>query len=150
MSLGLDPATRTARLRVVDDHIRLECAHELGSLMDTFGAEPEWHNQAGEQMLRGYQAIHGLYHDLSAGFPDFRIDAKERHVADDAVIVEGMLCGTQTGAWMGIPPTGKTVSVPFSAVFTFASDNRVKKEIVYYDRMTLLGQLGVLGAVAGA
>jgi hypothetical protein len=36
----------------------------------------------------------------------------------------------------GNPPTGKTVSVPFSAVFTFTSDNRVKKEIVYYDRMT--------------
>ena len=48
---------------------------------------------------------------------------------------------------MGIPPTGKSVSMPFSAVFIFNDDDRVKSEIVYYDRMTLLGQLGVLPAV---
>jgi steroid delta-isomerase-like uncharacterized protein len=149
-SMGLDPATTGTRLRVVEDHIRFECAHDLGSLMDTFGADPEWHNQAGEQVLRGYEPIHGFYHDLFAGFPDFRIDVSERYVADGAVMVEGVLCGTQNGAWMGIPPTGKSVAVPFSAVFTFTTDNRVKKEIVYWDRMTLLGQLGVLGAVAGA
>jgi steroid delta-isomerase-like uncharacterized protein len=144
MSLNIDPAATAARLRVVDDHIRFESAHDLGSLMDTFGAEPEWHNQAGEEVLRGYEPIHGFYRDLFAGFPDFRIDVTERHVADDAVIIEGMLCGTQTGAWMGIPPAGKSVAVAFSAVFTFTNDNRLKKEIVYYDRMTLLRQLGVL------
>ncbi len=143
MPLNLDPATAAARLRVVDDHIRFESAHDLGNLMDTFGVEPEWYNQAGEEVLRGYESIHGFYHDLFAGFPDFRIDVRERHVADDAVIIEGMLCGTQMGAWMGILPTGKSVAVRFSAVFTFTSDNRLKKEIVYYDRMTLLGQLGV-------
>jgi steroid delta-isomerase-like uncharacterized protein len=150
MSANIDSAATAARLRVVDDHIRFECAHDLGSVMDTFGHEPEWHNQAGEQVLRGYEPIHGFYHDLFAGFPDFRIDVKERRVADDAVIVEGILRGTQTGAWMGIPPTGKSVAVPFSAVFTFTPDDRVKKEIVYYDRMTLLGQLGVLREVVGA
>jgi hypothetical protein len=71
-------------------------------------------------------------------------DAMRTHAAEDAVIVEGRLAGTHKGAWMGIPPTGKPLSAPFSAVFTFNDDDRVKSEIVYYDRMTLLGQLGVL------
>jgi steroid delta-isomerase-like uncharacterized protein len=144
MSLTLDPATTAARLRVVEDHIRFECAHELDPLMGTFGSEPEWHNQAGEEVLRGNDAIRGFYHDLFAGFADFWIDVQHRHVAEEAVIVEGLLGGTHTGAWMGIPPTGKAFSIPFSAVFTFTTENRLKREIVYYDRMALLGKLGVL------
>ncbi len=96
-------------------------------------------------MLRGHDAIRGFYRDLFAGFPDFWIKVHDRHVAEGAVIVEGLLGGAQTGAWMGIPPTGKAFSIPFCAVFSFAADNRVKSEVVYYDRMALLGKLGVRG-----
>jgi len=57
MPLTLDPETTTARLRVVDDHIRFECAHELDPLMGTFGSEPEWHNRAAEEVLNGHDSI---------------------------------------------------------------------------------------------
>ena len=144
MSLTPDGATRAARLRAVDDHIRFECAHELDGLMTTFGSEPEWHNQAGEQVLRGHDAIRGFYAELFGGFPDFRLEVRQRHVALESVIVEGILAGTQTGEWMGIQPAGKTVAVPFCAIFTFTDDNRLKAEVVYYDRLSLLSQLGVL------
>jgi hypothetical protein len=69
----LDPGAAAARMRLVEDHIRLECAHELDGLMSTFGAEPEWHNQAGGEVLRGNEAIRGFYHDLFRGFPDFQL-----------------------------------------------------------------------------
>lgn len=144
MSLPADAATIALRLQTVDDHIRFECAHELDSLMATFGAEPEWHNQAGEQVLRGHDMVRGFYATLFAGFPDFWLDVRQRHVAGEAVIVEGALGGTHTGEWMGIAPSGRTVSVPFCAVFTFEEDNRLKAEVVYYDRLSLLSQLGVL------
>ena len=44
---------------------------------------------------------------------------------------------------MGIAATGRKVSVPFCAVFTFTEDDRIKSEIAYYDRLTILEQLGV-------
>jgi len=148
MSLTPNAATEAARLRAVDDHIRFECAHELDGLMATFGSDPEWHNQAGEQVLRGHDAIRGFYGELFRGFPDFRLEVRQRHVALESVIVEGVLAGTQTGEWMGIQPAAKTVAVPFCAIFTFTDDNRLKAEVVYYDRLSFLSQLGVLDSPA--
>ena len=148
MSLTPDAATEAARLRAVEDHIRFECAHQLDGLMATFGTDPEWHNQAGEQVLRGHDAIRGFYAELFRGFPDFGLEVRQRHVALASVIVEGILAGTQTGEWMGIQPAGKCVAVPFCAIFTFTEDNRLKAEVVYYDRLSFLSQLGVLDSPA--
>ena len=146
MSFPPDAATIAVRLQIVDDHIRFESAQDLDGLMATFGAEPEWHNQAAEQVLRGHNAVRGFYAALFAGFPDFWLDVRRRHVAREAVIVEGILGGTQRGEWMGIAASGKTVEVPFCAVFTFEEDNLLRSEVVYYDRLSLLSQLGVLAS----
>lgn len=137
-------ASANARLRIVEDHIRFESTHELGPLVATFGQSPEWHNKAGDQVLHGHDEIRGFYADLFKGFPDFRLDIRQKHQTSDSVIVEGVLGGTHTGTWMGMPATGKTAAVPFCAVFTFTADDRIKAEIVYYDRLMLLTQLGVI------
>ncbi|HKD04404.1 MAG TPA: ester cyclase [Bryobacteraceae bacterium] len=144
MSLKSEFTTTATRLRIVDDHIRFECAHELDSLIGTFGSEPEWHNRAADEVLNGHHLIRGFYSDLFRGFPDFWLDVEQRRVAQDAVVVEGMLGGTHTGEWMGIQPTRKPVAIPFCAIFTFDGDDRLKSEIVYYDRLALLSQLGVI------
>jgi len=49
---------------------------------------------------------------------------------------------------MGIKPTSKPAAVPFCAIFTFRDDNRLKSEIVYFDRLALLSQLGVINLSA--
>ena len=143
MDLTLDPATAAARLRIVDDHIRFECAHELDLLIGTFGTEPEWHH-VGQHTLYGHDAIRGFYSDLFRGFPDFWLDVRQRHVAQNSVVLEGILGGTHKGEWMGIKPTGKMIELPFCAIFRFTSDSRLKAEIVYYDRLSMLSQLGII------
>jgi hypothetical protein len=54
-------------------------------------------------------------------------------------------CKGERDSGMGVPPTRKPVRVPFCAVFTFDADDKIKGEIVYYDRLSLLSQLGVIG-----
>jgi steroid delta-isomerase-like uncharacterized protein len=134
----------SARLRIVEDHIRFECRHEIDSLMGTFGPAPEWHNQAAKDVLRGHDAIRTFYAELFRGFSDFLLDVRQRHVCEQSVVVEGALRGTHTETWMGIPATGKTIAVPFCAIFTFTRDDLLSAEIVYYDRLSLLSQLGVI------
>jgi steroid delta-isomerase-like uncharacterized protein len=129
-------------------HIRFEAAHDLDSLVNTFGDNAEWHNRPSSETLYGHDAIPGFYADLFAGFPDFWLDIRNRRTAEDAIIVDGVFGGTHDGGWMGIAPTGRKVSVPFCAVFTFTDNDRIKSEIVYYDRLTILEQLGVLAASA--
>ena len=112
--------------------------------MATFGPDPEWHNRAAEQLLRGHDAIRDFYAELFRGFPDFRLNVLQRHLAQESIVVEGILGGAHTGDWMTLKPTEKTVAAPFCAIFTFTTDNRLKSEIVYYDRFSLLSQLGVI------
>jgi steroid delta-isomerase-like uncharacterized protein len=145
---NMSPSPKTtkqheARWRAVEDHIRFEGIHDLDSLLDTFGENPEWYNKPSNDILHGRDAIRGFYGDLFAGFPDFWLDIRGRRTADDAIIVDGLFGGTHTGPWMGIPPTGKKASIPFCAVFTFTEYGRIQSETAYYDRLTILEQLGV-------
>ena len=119
-------------------------AHQLDPLVATFGNEPEWHNKAGGDVLHGHDMIRGFYAALFEGFPDFAIDVLQRHVTSDAVIIEVEIHGTHRGEWMGIPPTGKSVRVPLCAIFTFTAEDRLKTETAYFDRLTMLSQLGVI------
>jgi steroid delta-isomerase-like uncharacterized protein len=149
MSPGLIRSDKqNARWRTIEDHIRFEAAHDLDSLVKTFGDGPEWHNKPSNDVLHGHDAIRSFYGDLFAGFPDFWLDIRNRRAAADAIVVDGLFGGTHEGAWMGIAPSGKKVSVQFCAIFTFTDDDRIKSEIAYYDRLTILEQLGAVAPPA--
>ena len=51
-----------------------------------------------------------------SALPDLQIEVKQRHVAEDAVVVEVVIRGTHLGGWRGLPATGLRVSSRF-AVF---------------------------------
>jgi predicted ester cyclase len=72
-------------------------------------------------------------------------------VADDAVITEFDLLGTNLGEFYGLPPTGRAFRVPIIAVFFF-QDDRIVNERIYFDTASLLTQIGraELLALAGA
>ena len=139
----ITPEQREARLRIVQEHVEREQAHELDALVATFGDSPEWHNKPDGQVLAGHGAIRDFYGGLFLGFPNFWLRINGTHVADESVIVEGEFGGTHKAEWMQLAPTGRDVAVPFCALFTFSDDDKLKSEIVYYDRLTLLTQLGV-------
>ena len=45
----------------------------------------------------GAQAVHDLLAGMVAGFPDFHIDVLRVHHADEAVVAEVVMTGTQSG-----------------------------------------------------
>lgn len=72
--------------------------------------------------------------------------------AVDAVAAEGELvamryhwAGTQTGAWRGIPPSGKSLRVEGMGFFRF-QNGRLVEEWAVDDSLGLLQQLGVVPA----
>jgi hypothetical protein len=75
--------------------------------------------------------------------PDLEIDVQRRHVADDAILVEVIIRGTHLGSWRGLPATGRRVTIPLCGVYTFDGNDRLAGEKIYYDRGTVLRQLGV-------
>jgi predicted ester cyclase len=75
--------------------------------------------------------------------PDLEIEVRRRYPAGDAVLVEVIIRDTHLGGWRGLPPTGRRVEFPLCGVYTFAADDRLAGERIYYDRGTVLRQLGV-------
>jgi steroid delta-isomerase-like uncharacterized protein len=77
------------------------------------------------------------------GLPDLEIEVQCQHVTDDAVLVEVLIRGTHLGVWRGLPATGRRVEFPLCGVYTFDGDDRLAGEKIYYDRGTVLRQLGL-------
>jgi steroid delta-isomerase-like uncharacterized protein len=135
--------TRSARVAIVEQHIRLENEHDLEGVLRTFGHTARYEDEAWGERYEGGDGVRSFYDRLMKALPDLEIEVVRRHVTDDAVLLEVMIRGTQLGEWRGLPATGRRVEVPLCGVYTFDSNDRLAGERIYYDRATVLRQLGV-------
>jgi steroid delta-isomerase-like uncharacterized protein len=133
----------SARIALVEQHIRLENEHDLEAVLSTFGATARYDDEAWGDHYRGPNGVRQFYEQLMQALPDLEIDVQRRHVTDDAILVEVIIRGTHLGGWRGLPPTGRRVEVPLLGIYTFDAADRLAGEKIYYDRATVLHQLGV-------
>ena len=84
---------------------------------------------------------------LLTAFPDAVIELGPPAVIGDSLTFEGTLRGTHAGALrLGattVPASGRAIELRFAAVFEFG-DGVARRERVYYDRLDVLAQLGVV------
>lgn len=132
------------RLQQVEEHVRLENAHDLDGLMSTFGPSGFYDDEPWAEHHQGLDAVRSYYQDFVRASPDFHIEVKRHHITDDGIVLEVQLTGTHSGAWRGLPATGRRFNFPLCAFFTFDEGDRLAGERIYYDRATVLQQLGVL------
>jgi steroid delta-isomerase-like uncharacterized protein len=144
MDPNTNPSRAERRLQQVEEHVRLENAHDLDGLMSTFGTQGFYDDEPWAEHHAGLSSVRAYYADLLRAAPDFHIEVKRRHVTEEVVILEVQLTGTQQGAWRGLPATGRRFDFPLCAIFTFDDEDRLAGEKIYYDRVTVLHQLGVL------
>lgn len=142
--MATDQARRAARLRTVEEHVAFENRRDLDGLMTTFGALPCYEDTPWGEHHEGRTAVRDYYHALMTAAPDLHIETGKRHVTEETVVLECTISGTHQGPWRGLPPTGRRLSFPVCAVYTFDDDDRLQGERIYYDRCAVLRQLGVL------
>jgi steroid delta-isomerase-like uncharacterized protein len=135
---------RATRLAAVEEHIRLENQHDLEGVLATFGEAPHYDDEAWSEHYQGREGVRQFYQQLMAALPDMEIEVREQYFAAEAILVEVTIRGTHLGEWKGLPATGRRVEVPLCGVYTFDADDRLAGERIYYDRATVLRQLGVL------
>ena len=134
---------RSARIAIVEQHIRLENEHDLEGVLRTFGDTARYDDEPWGEHYEGRNGVRQFYEQLMKALPDLEIDVQRRHVTDDAVLVEVIIRGTHLGGWRGLPATGRRVEFPLCGVYTFDAEDRLAGEKIYYDRGTVLRQLGV-------
>ena len=134
---------RAARIALVEQHVHLENEQDLEGVLRTFGSTARYDDEAWGEHYEGANGVRQFYEQLMKALPDLEIEVVRRHVTDDAVLLEVMIRGTHIGEWRGLPATGRRVEIPLCGVYTFDSEDRLAGEKIYYDRATVLGQLGV-------
>jgi steroid delta-isomerase-like uncharacterized protein len=147
----VDAARLEARLAVVEEHVKCENRHDLSGLMATFGTEARYDDEPWLDHRLGLEAVRSYYTGLLASLPDLAIDIRHRHVASDAIVLEVTIRGAHLGIWReGMPATGRCVEFPLCGVFTFDAQDRLASERIYYDRGTVMRQLGMFHEPEGA
>lgn len=136
-------ANRDARVRTVEEHVRGENDHDLARIMQTFGAAASYDDEPWDEHHQGHDQVTAYYQTLLHALPDLHIDVRRRHVSEEAIILEVVIAGTHQGTWRGLPGTGRRVEFPLCGVFTFDEHDRLTGEKIYYDRATVLRQIGM-------
>jgi steroid delta-isomerase-like uncharacterized protein len=82
------------------------------------------------------------------GFPDLRFTVGETIASGNYVVMHWTAAGTHTGplqapSGKAVPPTGKKVTLPGSGTWEVKS-GKVTRSWVFWDRATMLDQLGLL------
>lgn len=95
--------------------------------------------------VTGRAAIENVYRGLLTSFPDFTIHNPDLIVEDSRVVQMVTMSGTNTGGFMGLPPTGKRFTFPVVVIFTFR-DGMIAHERRIYDFTGFLMEIGVLKA----
>jgi len=90
--------------------------------------------------IEGAKAAHRI---MLAGFPDYQTIIDDLIAEDDKVVARITMSGTNTGSFMGMPPTGKHVS--FTGIYVARMANgKIVEHWGEEDGVGLLQQLGVL------
>lgn len=92
--------------------------------------------------MRGLDGARALVGMFTAAFPDFTSTIEMMAAEGDRVGVRASHTGTHQGAFMGIPATGRRVTVTATGIFT-VKDGKLVENRVVFDAFGLLQQLGV-------
>jgi len=95
------------------------------------------------QVLRGREATRARFRAFRDAFPDIAATLHEIVAQDDQVAVRYTLEGTHQGPFVGLPGTGKRVTLSGIAIFRLAS-GRIAEGWGCADFLGFLQQLGAL------
>jgi steroid delta-isomerase-like uncharacterized protein len=136
----ISEARQATRIKLVDEHVRVENTGDIEATLGTFGKHP--HCVVNGEDFYGHDSIRGFYESFFRGFPDLKVNVNQRHVSEEAIILEVTLTGTHLGTFNGVPASGRHVEIPLCAIFKFDEDECILGEWVYFDNSLVREQLG--------
>ena len=105
---------------------------------------PEYEARLGGMPSMPRAGHEGFAKAFYGAFPDMRHTIEDAFATDDRVAVRFVLNGTHTGPFMGMPPTGRSVTIA-AHVLMHVSAGKVTKLFGIFDEAGLLRQLGAIG-----
>ena len=118
---------------------------DLAAVDEVFAADYVDHDRFRIGVPPGPAGVKQAWTMFRAAFPDLQASIAELVAAGDKVVVRGSLHGTHRGELIGIPPTGRQVTVTLIDINRIAGGQLVERW-AEADMLGLLQQLGALPA----
>jgi steroid delta-isomerase-like uncharacterized protein len=90
------------------------------------------------------EGVLDLFRGYRASFPDFRMQVEEILPSGDKAVARVTVTGTQDGEFMGLPPSGRSVSVQLIDIMRFDDAGLVCEHWGVLDMLSLLQQVGAI------
>lgn len=94
-------------------------------------------------MPQGREGFEMIVHMLQSAFPDFKATIEDIVAEDDKVVIRMTWSGTQQAEFMGLPASGKQMSIAIIDIFRLA-DGKFVDHWGVSDMMTMMQQLGAM------
>lgn len=101
------------------------------------------HDPSVPQEVRGIEALKQYITMYRTAYPDTRFTVEDQIAEGDRVVTRWTGQGTHQGELMGIPPTGKRVTVT-GIELDRISGGKIEESWVNYDALGMMQQLGVV------
>jgi steroid delta-isomerase-like uncharacterized protein len=128
--------------RLYMEHREVEEARDLDSVVATFDDDCFVENVALGIRASGREEVRKSYEALFTTFPDLSPTSAGEAYGDDVFVTWGTVRGTMDGAWLGIPPTHRTLSCSFVNVVPF-KNGKMQGEQIYFDLANMCHSAGV-------
>lgn len=93
--------------------------------------------------IKGIKDAKAYYAGFVTGFSNRKFTVKRMFADGENLVKHWQFTGTHTGAFMGIPATGRTVNIEGSTIAKIV-DGKIVEEQDFMDNMSFLKQLGLI------
>jgi steroid delta-isomerase-like uncharacterized protein len=113
------------------------------TVIDEIFATDYIYHMAGMPDIQGPEGFEQFVTTIPAAFPDIQFTIEDMFAEGDMVAIRVTFRGTHQGELMGIPPTGKQVTVTGIGIQRIA-DGKFQETWDSFDMLGLMQQLGVV------
>jgi steroid delta-isomerase-like uncharacterized protein len=123
--------------------------HDPDGVAACYTEDADFIDVALPEPLRGRAAIRDAAAGYMAAFSDLRLEVGEPMISGGRVAQEWTATGTHDGDLMGMPATGRRVTVHGCGVDELGEDGLFRRGANYWNVASLMQQLGVMPEAAG-
>jgi len=133
--------TRDEIMKIYRAHVEAELAHDSAGAASTYLPDGTYRHMPTGLFFRGRDQVMLQYAASYLNFPDQTFEIEGEVIEGDTLVHWATLHATAKGPFLGLPPTGKRIALPFVARIEFR-DGAMAGETLWYDMLSLCEQAG--------
>lgn len=117
-------------------------SHDIPRILEFYDEGITWRNVALGDTYQGKDEVREYLEQMFSAFPDLSFEVSQKVASGDFVAEQWIIRGTHLGSFMGIPPTGRSITIPGMSM-VHMRNARFLRDDFYYDAAGVLHQMGI-------